>query len=105
MSLGSQSREIEEKPSRYRVHTALNFFGQCITNGAHGNENTLSQHVPQTTFFSLDPHSTICHNTFIMDPEQQSKFAIHEAAREGRSMPHYPILILTTLLTMPKPQL
>ena len=99
MSLGSQS---EEKPSRYRVHTALNFFGQCITNGAHGNENTSSQHVPQTNLFNLDAHSSICHYTFTMDPEQQSKFAIHEAAREGRSMPHYSVLILATWLTIAK---
>ena len=105
MSLGSQSREIEEKPSRYRVHTALSFFGQCITNRAHGKDNTLSQHGPQITFFNLEPHSTISHYTFIMDPEQQSKFAIHEAAREGRSTPHYSVLVSATWLTIPKLQL
>ena len=38
----------------------------------------------------------------MMDPEQQSKFAIHEAAREGRSMPHYTVLILATWLTITK---
>ncbi|KAL9134861.1 MAG: hypothetical protein Q9175_003951 [Cornicularia normoerica] len=34
-----------------------------------------------------------------MDPEQQSKFAIHEAAREGRSMPHYFALKSASSLT------
>ena len=43
----------------------------------------------QLDFCLIKPLRVLFHSFFPMDPEQQSKFAIHEAAREGRSTPGF----------------
>lgn len=41
----------------------------------------------------------ILHFTIVMDPDQNTKFPLHEAAREGKSM-YYQWLLLEAMLTI-----